>query len=85
MKNEYLKDSVEIIVENLDKDVRLYVNTDFGLLLRKGDVLLFGSSKKKKPSWIIDALNYETFIDGAITLRERTIDNDTIRFYAQWG
>jgi len=79
----YLKDIAEIIVDqNIKGHARLKIPIDFALGLRVGDILIFGASVSEKPYWVIDDKNYEKLCERAITLTQRVIIDDLLRFFA---
>ena len=78
---------VEILVdENLANPMimpKVYVDLEFGLMLRVGDTLLFKEEGAEQPKWIVKAEDFEQLYDWAITLTERNIYSDRIQFYAK--
>lgn len=83
MMKDYLKDVAEIIVDqNIKGHARLKIPLDLALGLRVGDVIVFEGSVSKKPYWVIEDKDYEKLCERAITLTERVIIDDLLRFFA---
>lgn len=81
---KYFQPEVEIIVDDdFNKITSLYVDLDFALFLKVGDVLFFEEENEEQPKWIISCDKWDELYDCAITLTQRNLHTNRLAFYAK--